>query len=44
MTNHDNIYNSISLNQMLLMVFDTKDTMRFIRTEINKEEIPCLLR
>lgn len=44
MTNHDNIYNSISLDQMLLIVFDTKDTMTFVRTEANKEEVPALFR
>lgn len=44
MTNYDNQYHSICLDQMLLMVFETKDSMTFVRTEANKEETPSLFR
>lgn len=44
MIDYDNNYNSISLDQMLLMVFDTKDSMTFVRTEADREQTPALFK
>ncbi|MFT5833791.1 MAG: hypothetical protein ACI97N_001420 [Cognaticolwellia sp.] len=35
---------SISLDQMLLFVFDSFDSMTFIRTEANKDEVPYVFK
>lgn len=35
---------SININQMILFVFDSFDSMTFIRTEVNKDEVPSVFR
>ncbi len=36
--------NTLSLDQMLLFVFDSFETMTFVRTEVNKDEVPNIFR
>lgn len=35
---------AISLDQMLLFVFDSVDSMTFVRTEANKDEVPTIFK
>jgi len=44
MTKSDNNFNLMCIDQMVLMIFDNKESMSFVRTEANKEATPFLFR
>ncbi len=38
------VKNTLNIDQMFLIVFDSLDTMTFIRTEVCKDDIPQILQ
>lgn len=43
MLNH-NKNTSITIDQMLLFVFDSSDSMTFVRAEANKDDVPNIFK
>lgn len=41
---NNNTPNSINIDQMILFVFDSFDSMTFIRTEVDKDEVPTIFK
>lgn len=35
---------SINIDQMILFVFESFDSMTFIRTEVNRDEVPSMFK